>query len=164
MKYIINIALIASLLTFSGCIGACTGFTKTQTDLLRQAAVHGKVHDLSLTLMAITWQEGFVGPYVVRVNASDGKWGSYGITSISLEYAMEAQRYTNPWKAKQDLVPMLMIHDPYAFSLAIKKLLQYKSRGWRGMVKKYNGTGQMAEKYLQSIVKKVNILRQCNLK
>lgn len=139
----------------------CPSHTAEQEALIHRAYYTGLPYDLGYTLAAIVWQESFVWKYIVKVNPSDGEHGSYGVSHVTLEYAMEQEGYTSEWKAKQDLVPMLINNDQYSLAMSIKKLLEYGHRPWRGMVKKYNGTGAMAEKYADSITEKVKSLRHC---
>ena len=56
---------------------------------------------------------------------------------------------------------MLMNNEHYSLAMSIKKLLDYDHRSWRGMVKKYNGSGPMAEKYADNMAIKVKSLQNC---
>lgn len=140
----------------------CQTFTEQQSRVLQLSYVIGEPEDLGYTLAAIAMQESFVGRYVVRINPKDGKSGSYGITHVLLETAMWLEGEKSIWKAKQDIVPKLLTDDVYSLRLSIKKLKSYSGTDWKGMVKAYNGSGKMADKYLDKIIKHVKMLKQCN--
>lgn len=158
------ILLLVALFTYHQVIALesnCPRHTPEQESIIYNAYYSGLPYNLGYTLAAIAWQESFVWKYVVKVNPKDGEYGSYGVTHVTLEYAMEVFQYSSPWKAKQDLVPMMINSDNFTFNLSLKKLMRYNSLKWRAMVKRYNGTGEAAEKYADSVSEKVKLLKQC---
>ena len=140
---------------------SCPNHTTEQQELIKQAYYVGLPYDLAYTLSAIVVRESFVGPYIIRVNSGDGKYGSYGVTHIELETAMWLEGYTNSWQAKQDLVPKLISDDHYAMHLALNKLRKDKSKGWMVMWSRYNGSGSKARQYAEGIKKNIKILKDC---
>lgn len=139
----------------------CPVWTEHQKEILNVSWEVGKEDNLSYTLMAIAVQESFIGNLIVKVNGKDGKFGSYGPHMISLEFAMQVMGYTNPWKANQDLI-ILLLSDPYfSARLALEKLKTNKHLGYRVMVSRYNGRGPMAEIYADKVIEKVKIMQKC---
>ena len=156
---ILIIFVLASTLEASASI--CPKHTVEQRSIVLKAYSAGSPQDLGYSLAAIVIKESFVGPYVVKVNNTDGKYGSYGLTHVNLETAMWLEGYSNSWKAKQDLIPKLIHDDNYAFSVSLLKLLKHKSRGWEGMWSKYNGTGKKAKAYGKAVKSNVLMLMKC---
>ena len=160
------------LLLVSTCglaTGKCeTKFTKEQEKILRMAYEVGKPHDLGWSVAAITWQEGFVGKYIVRLNPKDGKEGSYGVTHILLTTAMSVTKEKNVWRAKAEIVPKLMNHDKYAITMSKDILAEAQPRfkDYKKLWAYYNGgdknyTSPQAVEYSDKIGNKVKYLQQC---
>ena len=139
----------------------CRSMTVEQERAVQLAYIVGLPEDLGYTLAAITIQESFVGEYIVKAFPEDAKYGSYGLTHITLTTAMWLEGEENIWRAKQDILPRLLTDDLYALKMSLRKLNSYRGDSWAGMVKSYNGRGEKAEKYLQSIVKHVKMLKTC---
>lgn len=139
----------------------CPSFTHEQDVLIRKAHAIGNQYDLGYTLAAITWKESIVGRYIVRINASDGKWGSYGVGNMLLTTAMELTGEENYWRAKATLAPKLINDDTEALKMSLRYLNRHRDLGWRGMITKYNGRGPDADNYRRDVVRRVSILQRC---
>jgi len=156
--------LIFAIITYTLCVplyASCRDFTEEQYLTISEAFNYGHKQGYGYTLASITIQESFVGTYIVKVNNSDGKYGSYGVTHILLSTAMWLEGYTNHYKAKQDIIPKLINDNEYSFKLSIKKLNTYKGSNWSERWASYNGKGDMARKYSKSIKRNVEMLKRC---
>lgn len=159
---IVTVVLLAGwLFTDNAHATSCPTFTHEQDILVRKAHAIGSSHDLGYTLAAITWKESIVGDYIVRINATDGQWGSYGVGNMLLTTAMEMEGVENYWRAKARLAPKLINDDVEALSLSMRYLLRHKSLGWRAMIVKYNGRGADAVRYQKDVVRRVSVLQRC---
>lgn len=67
--------------------------TKQQKEYAQLIYEVGYEHTLSLTLIAISWEESRLG--LVQENRSDGKYGSYGLMHILLETYMNLYKIKN---------------------------------------------------------------------
>lgn len=139
----------------------CPKWTEAQEEVLRAAKAYGEPYDLGWTLAAITAQEGFVGPYIIRHNVEDSGGGSFGITHIQLKTAMYLLNIKNVWEAKAVIPKKLLLSDEFSFKLSIMKLKQSAHLPWRQMVAKYNGTGQAAQLYAEKVANNVKMLQRC---
>lgn len=140
---------------------SCPTFTTEQDILIRKAHAIGNYADLGYTLAAIVWKESIVGSYIVRINASDGSLGSYGVGNMLLTTAMELLGEDNHWRAKAVLVPKLINDDVEALILSLRYLERHQELGWRAMITKYNGAGSDAIRYQRDVVNRVKALQQC---
>lgn len=163
-KLSLIIALIMALtygLSSDASAQECPTFTPEQDVLIRKAHAIGDWYDLGYTLAAITWKESIVGRYIVRINATDGKWGSYGVGNMLLTTAMELTGEDNYWRAKATLAPKLINDDVEALKMSLRYLNRHRDLGWREMIAKYNGQGPDAERYRQDVVRRVTVLQEC---
>lgn len=135
----------------------CPEFTEDQSALLKLSHAVGEPFDLGNTMAAITYQESFVGAYIVKINPKDGKMGSYGAMHTQLAWVASYEGVTSSWEAKQDLVPKLLTDDVYALTMGLNHLMKDLHHGWRGMVYRYNGSRE----YVDKIVDKLVILDKC---
>lgn len=140
----------------------CPEFTFEQEYLLHLAYVEGYHYDLGYTLASIVWQESFVGEHIIRINNRDGDLGSYGVTHVQLSTAMYLLGYDNSWEARAELAPRLIKDDLYSIRLGLSYLRKHEGKGWTGMIARYNGRGQMAQRYAESVVEKVRVLEDCS--
>lgn len=154
------------LLVSSVALSGCPKYSKEQDRLLHLAYYTGAAENLGYTLAAIVIQESFVGPYIIRSNEKDSGGGSYGITHIQLKTAMWLEGEKNLWRAKQDIIPKLIMSDAYALQLGINKL---KSVGVVGdgvvgsymeLWGRYNG-GNERGPYAKKIRTHVKMLQNC---
>lgn len=105
MKLLSTLFLILStFLTFSFGNGyterlqrELNNLSDEQILVLANSLWHGKDHDLSIWLAATAWKESNFGKY--KVNATDGKYGSYGSHMILLDTAFKVSGI-NPKKDK----------------------------------------------------------------
>ena len=136
-------------------------FTPEQNALLHLAHAVGEPHDLGYTLAALTWKESFVGAHIVRINPSDGKHGSYGVTHILLTTAMWMTGVESSWEGKAELAPKLMRDDIYTMNLSLRYLLRFEHLPYRKQVERYNGQGPQAEEYANAVIDRVRLLQNC---
>lgn len=143
--------------------GQCRDYTPEQMGALALAYSVGKPYDLSYTLMAIVERESFVGNHIIRVNAKDGKYGSYGISHINLETAMWLEGVENQWKARAEIAPRLIVDDLYSLNLSLRKLETNANLGWADMVRSYNGSVRSPKtlEYLNGIRENIKKYRNC---
>ena len=160
-KKIYILLLLALMLLPYMVIASCPKYTQKQEEAIKLAYSVWKEYDLGYTLASIVIQESFVGPYIVKVNPRDGKYGSYGITHINLETAMWLEDVKSPWEAKQDLIPLLLTNDKVALQIAVSKLLLTEGEPWRTRWAKYNGRGPKAVEYSTKIARHVRKLMTC---
>ena len=159
MNKLIAIFLISlSSLAFSECD---FNFTVEQDKLLNQAYIMGFDDDIGYALASIVWKESFVGEYVIRVNNTDGKYGSYGVTHVLLTTAMHMLGYENSRMARAELVPRMMSDDVFMLWLSLDYLKQHQKLGYRKMISRYNGKGPRAEAYANDVIKRVHKLEHC---
>ena len=135
-------------------------FTVEQDRLLHLAASYGDSFNYRKTLPAIVMQESFVWKHVVRINPTDGKLGSYGITHILLDTAMWLEGVDSRWEALDRLTERLIKDDLYALQLAVKKLdsVHDPKKGWMNTFSMYNGGSR---KYAESIRNNIRLLERC---
>lgn len=133
-------------------------FTVEQDRLLKLSSSYGSAFDYTKTLPAIVMQESFVGKHIVKVNPSDGKYGSYGITHILLSTAMWLEDEDSRWTALEKIAPKLINDDLYALQLAVKKLDSVHQGNWLQTYSDYNG-GSM--KYALKIRDNIRLLDKC---
>lgn len=135
-------------------------FTGEQERLLHLAASYGDAFNYRKTLPAIVMQESFVWKHVVRINPTDGKLGSYGITHILLDTAMWLEEVDSRWEALDKLTERLIKDDLYALQLAVKKLdsVHDPEKGWLSTWSAYNGGSR---KYAESIRSNIRLLERC---
>ena len=95
---------------------------------------------------------------MVRVNPSDGKLGSYGITHILLDTAMWLENVESRWEALDSLSERLMKDDIYALHLAVQKLNSVHEGNWMNTWSAYNGGSR---KYAESIRDNIRLLGRC---
>lgn len=165
----VNPTLISSLIaalfviTMSNTVKAneCPQFTHEQDVLIRMSHAVGSYNDWGYTLAAIVWKESIVGDHIVRVNGPDGGLGSYGVGHMQLTTAMYLTGTTNRWDAKANLAPRMINDDVYALELSLKYLVRHQDLGWRGMITKYNGEGEVARIYAEDVVDRVVSLQKC---
>lgn len=157
------LVMVLALMAFENVKASeqCEGFTDEQRYYLWMAKAIGDEHDLGHTLAAIVWRESFVGQFVVKINESDGDYGSYGITHMMLSTAMSLLGYDNVWKAKEELIPKFINDDVYAMGMSLGYLKRHEYLGWRGMIARYNGAGPAAQDYMTDVVSKVAVLETC---
>ena len=67
----------------------------TQQDVLINAYKAGEPYGYGLILAVIAWKESYFGKW--PINLSDGKYGSYGVYHIRLDYAMARKKITSAW-------------------------------------------------------------------
>lgn len=107
-KYILMCMLAVSLLTTHAYAKAVTDAEKIdeyvailedlsneKLQLIMQIYVFGNKHDLGYSLVAVAWKESDFGNYLV--NISDGKYGSFGLYHIRLDYASIRNKITTDW-------------------------------------------------------------------
>jgi len=158
------IAIVVSCLFLSAPLAQaqeCPVFTPEQNVLIHKAIAIGNSHNLGLTLAGIVWKESIVGQYIVRINATDGSWGSYGVGNMLLTTAMEMTGEDNYWRAKAVLAPTLINDDVTALRMSRDYLNRHADLGWRGMIAKYNGEGSAAQAYMNDVVDRVVTIREC---
>lgn len=155
--------MIKYILVVIGLIGSfhasahCTDYTQEQNRVLELAYSIGEPYDLGYTLAAIVRQESFVGPYIIRLNPKDGVAGSFGLTHITMEWLMDHKRESNIWKMKSEYPARLMTDDVFALNMGLQHLLANRHRGWRPMLRRYNGGSTYAGK----IAVHVNKFKSC---
>lgn len=66
-----------------------------QRDVLYSTWLIGSKENLGYTLATIAWKESNFGKWML--NLSDGKYGSYGIFHINLEYAIKRNNIKTAW-------------------------------------------------------------------
>ena len=67
-----------------------------QLELMLRVYSLGGEHGLGYTLVTIAWKESDFGKY--NINLSDGKYGSYGVFQIRLDYALKRNNIKTKWK------------------------------------------------------------------
>lgn len=154
------LALLLALIAPSVALSACPTYTQEQDRVLHLAYYTGAVEDLGYTLAAIVIQESFVGGYVVRINEGDSGGGSFGLPHIQLKTAMWLTGEDNVWRAKQDIIPKLLLSDAFALHLALLKLRSVESSNYMEMWGRYNGGGQHGN-YAHKIHSHVKMLQEC---
>lgn len=140
----------------------CPTFTHEQEWLLHAAYEMGKPHDWGYTLAAIVWQESFVGETIDLINSSDGEFGSYGPAHVQATTAADLdglEQTPENWQAMADMLlsdPIVGIH------YGLRYLLRHSDRSYIGTIEKYNGTGERAMIYGQTVYQKVQALMNCH--
>lgn len=160
---IVSILTFVSVMIMSSHVRAeeCPTFTHEQDIVLRMAHAVGSYDDWGYTLAAIVWKESIVGDHIIRVNGPDGSLGSYGIGHMQLSTAMYLTGITNRWDAMANLAPRMINDDVFAMELSLKYLVKHADLGWRGMITKYNGGGEVARIYAENVVQRVVTLQRC---
>lgn len=154
--------IVAMLLSSAVAANCEFGFSKDQEKLMRLAYATGYPDDLGYTLASIAWKESFVGKYIIRDNVKDGNYGSFGVTHVQLSTAMHMLGIKNSWQARQDLLPRMVTDDVFTLRLSLRYLKQHSDLPYRQMVSRYNGRGEMAEKYAEDVINRVHRLINCN--
>lgn len=140
-KLLYKTLLILSMVGGSSALAnECREYTDDQKAILRLSYSVGEPYDLGYTLASIVVQESFVGPYIVRINPSDGGYGSYGLGHVLLDWAMTYEGVDSSWEGKEILIPKLLTDDVYALNMALNHLLSNSHKGWKDMVISYNGS------------------------
>lgn len=98
----------------------------------------GLPEDLGLTLAAIAWKESNFNKY--PMNVTDGKYGSYSMFHILLDYAA-VRHGANTKFQKNKLAQRLLNDKKFAAREAISVLKAFEKDGcgWRCQVASYNG-------------------------
>jgi hypothetical protein len=143
--------------------GECPDFTSEQDRLVHLAYAEGSQYDLGYTLAALLWKEAFIGEHVIRANSKDGEYGSFGVTQVQLTTAMGLVGENNSWKARAELIPLLVGDDLYAIRLGLDYLLKHRGLGYRGMIARYNGRGAAAQEYAGDVIDRVRLLERCGM-
>lgn len=142
-----GVLLVVCLVSLSfKTLAQCSEYTEEQSHVLRLAYSVGVTYDLGYTLAAIVRQESFVGEHIIRLNPKDGAGGSYGLTHITLEWLMDYYGEASMWHMKSIYPMKLMSDDRYALTKGLHHLLANQHRGWREMVRRYNGSYVYADK------------------
>ncbi len=135
-KLIPIVSVFVHQLTYAQC-----SFTPEQTRLVKLASSYGEIYGYQKTLAAIVVQESFIGDRVIRMNPTDGKYGSYGITHVLLETAMwlESSSRIEAWDV---IAPRLQNDDIYALHLSVRKLDTVNNGNWVETWNRYNGNSK----------------------
>jgi hypothetical protein len=150
------------LLLNTSVLANCPKFTFDQDYVLQIAFVTGYEYDRGYTLAAIAWKESMIGGHIIRVNTSDGLYGSWGVGNMQLTTAMLLTDLDNSWEARAVLAPKMMNNDVFSLDLSMQYLLRYQHLEWFQQIMKYNGAGEAAEKYAEDVIERVHLLRECN--
>lgn len=158
MNKVYRLLLTGCLFVYSSIAlsGECK-FTVAQDRLLKLAASYGEPFNYRKTLPAIAMRESFVGSRIVKINPTDGKLGSYGVTHILLSTAMWLEGVDSRWEALDKIAPKLLNDDLYALKLAVKKLDSVHKGNWMKTWEKYNGS----RKYAYKIRNNIRLLERC---
>ena len=97
--------------------------TSNQKSVLLQAYNH--TEDIGILLATIAWKESRFGDWLV--NSTDGKYGSYGIYHINLEYHIARKNITSKWARDREL-EKLMLDSNYSTLEASKIVLYWQNR------------------------------------
>ena len=139
----------------------CPTFTDEQQVVLQKAAILAAPYDWSYTMMAIVWRESFWGDEVRRHNPGDADGGSWGVTQMRVTTALWLVGWEDTEETREVMRNMLVECDTCAIELSLHYLMSHADRGWFGMVKRYNGAGERAERYADAVVARVRVLQRC---
>lgn len=162
--------LIGSALTlgFVGCSEAseiestqCNflkGLTPYQVEIARKSYLHGKEKDLGYTLVAINWKESKLGLHKVRLQ--DGKYGSYGVSHIFLDY--HTKGWDN-WK-RNKYAEKLMLNDDFAIQEGLDRMTYWKKhkKTWFESVAAYNSGWNGGDNYAKDVASIVRQVMKCD--
>lgn len=156
------IKIIILMILSSATLACELSFTKEQENKLYLAYITGYKYDRGHTLAAIIWKESFVGDHIIRTNSKDGKYGSFGIAHMQLTTAMELLGYKSSWKARAELVPLMIMDDRLSLDLAMMYLNRSSHLSWRTQISRYNGKGPKALRYAEEVSGRALLLSSCN--
>lgn len=156
MKYIISVLFV--ILSFNSHGEECRNFTDEQINTVYRAYHAGFPHNYGYTLAAIAIKESFVGDSIIRINPNDPSYGIMHVTAKTTHYLLGEE--VSYWD-RVKLIERSVFDDELSFALAIAKLNSIKSDDFRVKWKRYNGSGEQAEKYSESIAKIVSGLKKC---
>ena len=142
----------------------------SQLDTLLKVWRYGVDDDLSYTLAAIAWKESNFGKYTL--NLSDGKYGSFGVFHINLEYHIKRVKASSNWSRDREAEKLLNSLE-YSTSHALGVLKYYisyhtkKSGGKSSLVKAiasynagFNHKSSKGQAYSKDVVLRIKVLTQ----
>lgn len=112
--------------------------SKQQVVDMMFAYAKGLPHDLGLTLAAIAWKESNFN--TIPVNVTDGKYGSYGMYHVMLDYAAKRHGAKSSF-TKNKLAARLLNDKHFASEEAIRVLRSFASKrcNLHCQIASYNG-------------------------
>lgn len=173
------ILTVLVLISSNALAEQCRRFTQEQRDLIRYAYVVGSQYDSEIynivgthaghSLAAILIEESFVGEYIIRVNASDGLLGSYGIMMVQITTIFHMDGLEDTWVNRQDIAPNIMTRlltdDLFAIESGyryLRKMILQRGSLWEAR-RAYNGAGSRAIAYADRTGETVRMLIKCGI-
>lgn len=116
--------------------------TDEQKEVLHKVYEYGQQHNLGLELATIAWKESNFGLWLI--NLSDGKYGSFGIFHIRLDYALDRKKLKGDWNASRYAEELLTdfevsINEAIAIFNMFKNYRKKSSNRLRDTFASYNG-------------------------
>ena len=140
----------------------CPSFTPEQESILQKAALLAEPYDWSYTMMAIVIRESFWGNEIRRHNPGDADGGSWGVTQMRVTTALWLVGWDDTPESREIMRNMLVECDTCAMELSLHYLMRHiEARGWQAGIARYNGAGERAERYSESVVARVRVLQRC---
>lgn len=129
-----------------------------QLEVARKSYLHGQEKDLGYTLIAINWKESKLGLHKVRLQ--DGKYGSYGVSHIFLDYPTKGW---NNWQ-RNKYAEKLMLNDDFAIQEGLNNLSYWQSHKatWFESVAAYNSGWNGGESYARDVANTVRQIMKCD--
>ena len=130
----------------------------------RYLYTRGQPHNLSYTLIAISFAESSLGKWRVNYLSND-----FGLMQVNIRTAYNTLGITNHYR-RLELAERLIYDDELNVYLATSVLKHFNRNGWQDMIRSYNegnrwrrdkASRKKADKYLQSVRENVRMFQRC---
>lgn len=146
----------------------CREYSPEQERVLDIACAMGEPYRMCVLLMAMVEQESFdcygsPKGSVCRESPADGDAGSYGVMQVQLTTALWMVGWEDT-QVNRALMRDLLLIDSVSIEFGREYLLLHRLRGRDDMIRKYRGTGPLADQYLEQIDARIDRMVQCRIR